>query len=186
MWIGNKGEQSKYLSISISFSSSCFWRAMTPSIIARSSLVRWLRSGRPGGIRGTRPPAWSCVSVIGSTLWLGKWKTGDILVGVRLTRGSNSNTHSSSGSGWPSSTATATILEQQQCRSRVQERVVRLKAHPREIVERETLSSHSAQSGCCEGRLRHCKIAQAAKAIANVAARSILSFGPGNVLARAI
>lgn len=168
--------QNPYLSISISFSSSCFWRAITPSMMARSSLVRWLRSGSPGGIRGTGPPASSFVSAIGSTLSLGKWKTGDILAGVRLTHGNSSSTHSSSRCGWPASTATAATLRKQQCRTRDQERVLRLELHPRKGVERETWSPHSVYLGCCEDRLRHCmpgiEIAEAVVAIANVAARS--------------
>lgn len=77
-----------YLSISISFSSSCFCRAMTPSMMARSSLVRWLRSGRPWAMIG---PCSSWVVAI-----VRKWKTEDILAGVQLTHVSNS-THSS---GW--------------------------------------------------------------------------------------
>lgn len=129
-----------HLSISISFSSSCFWRAMTFSMMARSSWVRWLRSGMAGGMRG---PVSSCVSAISSTLRLGKWKTGDILAGVPFTPGSSSSTHSSSRGA-----STATL-----CRTRVEERVARLEAHP---SNRRTWSQQSVRLGYCEARLRHC------------------------------
>lgn len=40
----------KYLIISCSRSSSCFWRIITDSMMARSSGVRWDRSGPPSSI----------------------------------------------------------------------------------------------------------------------------------------